>query len=159
MARFAVLISAFILMEAVIASSASAQSVDIPFSGTIPQRCTFSTSSSAMLADGSGKKQFTSVPVGGTSAAINLDCNSPFQYSSSLPQQISGSLKTPSYCYSNLSSPNLNINWGVVDCKLNSAILKATDPGKETTKVNIIVGNDIPRKNHTYKVVVTATPK
>jgi hypothetical protein len=154
------LTSALVLGSAVtfIAPSANAQSVNVPFSGTMTANCTFGNPAPGIL-----------FPVGTTTLAANasagarvsLNCSAPANITISAPLQTSGTTLSPTNCSADFTS-NAGVAGGPAiafpSCVGTSAPTSISGLSSLRVGMSVTDTNGIPPGDYSYNVTLTLTP-
>jgi hypothetical protein len=151
--------SVLVMGSAVVLSalSANAQSVNVPFSGTMPTNCTFGTPTPGVLVP-DGSAALVAGIARGTLGSVSLQCTAPANITVSAPIQTSGPAFTPTDCEAEI------LLAGGSDLALNLSCTGTSTPaqvsGTNTLNVGMRVRSDrpIPPGDYAYNVTLTIAP-
>jgi hypothetical protein len=147
-------VSAFIVgSAALMAPRVNAQSLDLPFSGSVPTNCTFNnTTPGTLTVSGS---TLSSTNSGGANASVNVTCLSPVRVTLSAPIQTGGPTFTPTQCNSALFIGG-QLARNVPACDSTGTAI-APISGSQAISASMSV-TGAPPGDYNYKVILTLTP-
>jgi hypothetical protein len=162
--------SVLVLGSAVVLSapSANAQSVNMPFSGTVATNCTFGTPTAGQLSLSGTSPNTLSAEQSATGSSasastVTLNCTAPASLSVSAPTQISGPQLSPVNCSSVVRARNLQgsplINYP--SCAgFSSPATFPNNLANPTLEVfmSVQTAGAIPSGTYGYEVILTLTP-
>jgi hypothetical protein len=147
--------SAFIMGGAValIAPNVKAQTVDIPFAGTMPTLCSVSNPTRGVLVP-NGPTTLTDGASGGSPALVKLSCLRGVVLRFSAPIQTAGPPFNPTDCIVSITG-NVSPIGEVVNCAFSSSSPATGGNGDVVVSMSVTNTNGIPPGDYAYNVTMT----
>jgi hypothetical protein len=139
--------------------SANAQSVNVPFSGTMPSNCTFGTPTPGVLVP-DGSAALVANLTKGTLGSVSLQCTSPANITVSAPIQTSGpgiSLP-PGGCVAAILRPGGAILASNTSCGGTGIPVQVSGTNNLTVVMSVASDRPIPPGDYAYNVTLTIAP-
>jgi hypothetical protein len=170
--RLIALASCVALGSIALSGKAQAQSVDVNFSGTVTNTCTYGTVTAGVLKPVTGFQAVSSTATGGSSGAVTVTCTGPVAtlavatpvlvgtaVTAFTPTAFQSAVKLGTTTRTAITGTGTVLTgpWAVA----NAASLPLA-AGANALTVDMLVGKNtagtLPGGSYTYKVVLTATP-
>lgn len=151
-----------VMGAAAMAPKANAQSIDVPFTGTVGGACTFSALTPGKLGVNSSTRATSmhSSYSGGAEGKVNISCNRASSVKVSKPMQTAGPRFTPQSYFAQVLDPNGRTTY-VTQSSSNAplSITTSSNPIPLRVRMSVSKGSTLAPGTYGFKTTLTVTPR